>query len=71
MFSRAISRVKWLRGEKTNVSKNISVLVLRVMVGRRRRRRRRSRFTADQTGQQALDLGFEPLLGLLTGCLLS
>jgi hypothetical protein len=27
-FSRAISRVKWLSGEKTNVSKTISVLVL-------------------------------------------
>jgi hypothetical protein len=25
-FSRAISRVKWLSGEKTNVSKTISVL---------------------------------------------
>jgi hypothetical protein len=31
-FSRAISRVKWLSGEKTNVSKTISVLVLRVPV---------------------------------------
>jgi hypothetical protein len=29
-FSWAISRVKWLSGEKTNVSKTISVLVLRV-----------------------------------------
>jgi hypothetical protein len=29
-FSRAISRVKWFSCEKTNVSKNISVLVLRV-----------------------------------------
>jgi hypothetical protein len=29
-FSRAVSRVKWLSGEKTNVSKTISVLVLRV-----------------------------------------
>jgi len=29
-FSRAISRVKWLSGEKTNVSKTVSVLVLRV-----------------------------------------
>jgi hypothetical protein len=27
-FSRAISQVKWLSGEKTNVSKTISVLVL-------------------------------------------
>jgi hypothetical protein len=27
-FSRAMSRVKWLIGEKTNVSKIISVLVL-------------------------------------------
>jgi hypothetical protein len=27
-FSRAISRAKWLSGEKTNVSKTISVLVL-------------------------------------------
>jgi hypothetical protein len=26
-FSRAVSRVKWLSGEKTNVSKTISVLV--------------------------------------------
>jgi hypothetical protein len=26
-FSRAISRVKWLSGEKTNVSKTTSVLV--------------------------------------------
>jgi hypothetical protein len=32
MFSRAISRVKWLSGEKTNVSKIISVLVIRVLV---------------------------------------
>jgi hypothetical protein len=31
-FSRAISRVKWLSGEKTNVSKTISGLVLRVLV---------------------------------------
>jgi len=31
-FSRPISRVKWLSGEKTNVSKTISVLVLRVLV---------------------------------------
>jgi hypothetical protein len=31
-FSLAISRVKWLSGEKTNVSKTISVLVLRVLV---------------------------------------
>jgi hypothetical protein len=29
-FSRAISRVKWLSGEQTSVSKTISVLVLRV-----------------------------------------
>jgi hypothetical protein len=29
-FSQAISRVKWLNDEKTNVSKSISVLVLRV-----------------------------------------
>jgi len=31
-FSRDISRVKWLSGEKANVSKTISVLVLRVLV---------------------------------------
>jgi len=31
-FSQAISRVKWLNGEKTNVSKFISVLVLRVPI---------------------------------------
>jgi len=31
-FSRAISRVKWLSGEKNNVSKSVSVLVLRVLV---------------------------------------
>jgi hypothetical protein len=31
-FSWAISRVKWLSGEKTNVSKTSSVLVLRVLV---------------------------------------
>jgi hypothetical protein len=31
-FSRAISRVKWLSGDKTNVSKTISVLVFRVLV---------------------------------------
>jgi hypothetical protein len=31
-FTRAISRVKWLRGERTNVSKTISVLVLRVLL---------------------------------------
>jgi hypothetical protein len=30
-FSRAISQVKWLSGEKTNVSKTICVLVLRVL----------------------------------------
>jgi hypothetical protein len=29
-FSRAISGVKWLSGEKTNVSKTISVIVLKV-----------------------------------------
>jgi len=28
-FSRAISLIKWLSGEKTDVSKTISVLVLR------------------------------------------
>jgi hypothetical protein len=33
-FSRAISRVKWLSSEKTNVSKTISVLVFRVLVGK-------------------------------------
>jgi hypothetical protein len=31
-FSQAISQVKWLSGEQTNVSKTISVLVLRVLV---------------------------------------
>jgi hypothetical protein len=31
-FSQAISQVKWLSGEKTNISKTISVLVLRVLV---------------------------------------
>jgi len=31
-FSWAIGWVKWLSGEKTNVSKTISVLVLRVLV---------------------------------------
>jgi hypothetical protein len=31
-FSLAISRVKWLSGEKTNVSKTISVLVFRVLI---------------------------------------
>jgi hypothetical protein len=31
-FSRAISRVKWLSGEQTNVWKTISFLVLRVLV---------------------------------------
>jgi hypothetical protein len=30
-FSRTISRVNWLNGKKTNVSKTISVLVLRVL----------------------------------------
>jgi hypothetical protein len=35
-FSRAISQVKWLSGEKTNVLKTISVLVLRVLVLRTR-----------------------------------
>jgi hypothetical protein len=34
-FSRAISRVKWLSDKKTNVSKIISVLVLRVLDGLR------------------------------------
>jgi hypothetical protein len=34
-FSRAISRVKWLSGEQTNVSKTISVLNLRVLVWQR------------------------------------
>jgi hypothetical protein len=29
--SRAISHVKWLNGEKTNISRIISVLVLRVL----------------------------------------
>jgi hypothetical protein len=31
-FSRAIRRVKWLSGEQTNISKTISVLVLRLLV---------------------------------------
>jgi hypothetical protein len=31
-FSRAIIRVKWFSSEKTNVSKTISLLVLRVLV---------------------------------------
>jgi hypothetical protein len=35
-FSGAISWVKWLSGEQTNVSKTISVLVLRVLVCRPR-----------------------------------
>jgi hypothetical protein len=30
-FSRAISQVKWLSGEKTNILKTFSVLVLRVL----------------------------------------
>jgi hypothetical protein len=30
-FSRAISRVKWLNSEKANISKTISVLILRVL----------------------------------------
>jgi hypothetical protein len=30
-FSRATSRVRWLKGEKNNVSRTISVLVLRVL----------------------------------------
>jgi hypothetical protein len=30
-FSQAISWVKWLSGEKTNISKTISVLILRVL----------------------------------------
>jgi hypothetical protein len=33
-FYRAISRVRWLSGEQTSVSKTISVLVLRVRLGR-------------------------------------
>jgi hypothetical protein len=37
-FSRAISRVKWLSDEKTNVSKTISVLVLRYVSGTLRTR---------------------------------
>jgi hypothetical protein len=52
-----------------NILRTISVLVLRVVVwiwlGRRR-----IQFTADQAGQQAFNLGFEPLLGILTRCLL-
>jgi hypothetical protein len=31
-FSRAISRIKWLSGEQTNVSKTVFVLVFRVLV---------------------------------------
>jgi len=31
-FCHAISRVKWLKGEKTNVSKTFSVPVLRIKV---------------------------------------
>jgi hypothetical protein len=31
-FSQAISQVKWLNGEKTNVLKTISVLVLRLLI---------------------------------------
>jgi hypothetical protein len=31
-FSRAVSRLKWLNGEKNNVYKTISVLVLRVLI---------------------------------------
>jgi hypothetical protein len=30
--SRATSRVKWLNGEETNVSRTISVLVFRVLI---------------------------------------
>jgi hypothetical protein len=36
-FSRAISKVKWLSGEKTNVLKAVSVLILRVLVTLRMR----------------------------------
>jgi hypothetical protein len=31
-FSWAVSQVKWLNGEETNVLKSISVLVLRVLI---------------------------------------
>jgi hypothetical protein len=31
-FSQAISQVKWLNREKTNISKTISVLVLRMLI---------------------------------------
>jgi hypothetical protein len=31
-FSQTISWVKWLNAEKTNISKSISVLILRVLI---------------------------------------
>jgi hypothetical protein len=67
-FSRAISRASWFSFLENNVSKTISVLVLRVaefmwVRWRGRRRRRRSLFTADLAGQPSLSLGFEPPFG--------
>jgi hypothetical protein len=70
-FSRVISRVRWFSFLETNVSKTISVLVLKVVeLMWIRWRRRRSLFTADPVGQPSLCLGFEPFPELLTRCLL-
>jgi hypothetical protein len=31
-FSQATSRVRWLKGKKTNISRTISILILRVLM---------------------------------------
>jgi hypothetical protein len=64
-FSRAISEVRWFSFLETDVSKTISVLVLRVVALNwvRWRRRRRSLFITDLAGQPRLCLGFGPPFG--------
>jgi hypothetical protein len=67
--SRAVSWVKWLNGEKTSVSNTIPVLVRRVLIWIWLESE--SSFATDLAGQPSLlRLGFEPPLGLMTGCFL-
>jgi hypothetical protein len=61
-FSRAISRVKWLRGEKTNVSKTISVLIFRVLVWLWLGGGGGIFLQLTKPVSQTFGLGFEPLL---------
>jgi hypothetical protein len=62
--SRATSRVKWLKYENTDVSRSLSVLVLRVL----KWLKVKVKVTLRLTVSQPVRLGVEPRLGLMTRC---